>query len=116
MALGATHHNWTPPVEGVVQDALNRFSILSANTYRRHPWPGWDGLSVDFWDKPGRGHPITEDLGWTLTRYLMRLPGQPHIRHLIHEHSLWTSWGGWSFWAPRDHTGPLRHVHVTYWP
>ena len=116
MPLGATHHNWTPEVEATVQQVLSRFSALTANTYIDHPWEGWDGLSVDYWGPGGRGDPIPTDLQWTSARYLLRMPGLPNIRHLITEHSLWTSWGGWSYWRPKGHAGRLRHVHVTYYP
>jgi hypothetical protein len=45
----------------------------------------------------------------------MNLPGEPHLRHTIWRHQLWTSWGGYSYWARDDHAGDLRHLHVTYW-
>jgi hypothetical protein len=116
VALGATHHRWRPDIEREVHKVLRRFSTLSANTYEGHPWPGWDRFSADFWGPAGRGDPIGVDLSWSSARFLLRLPGRPLIRHLIVEHSLWTSWGGWSYWTPADHTGDLRHVHVTFWP
>lgn len=52
----------------------------------------------------------------SLRRFLRNLPGQPMIRHTILDHQLWTSWGGYSWWRADDHTGALRHLHVTYWP
>jgi hypothetical protein len=42
-------------------------------------------------------------------------PGPPIIRHTILEHDLWTSFGGFSTWTADDHSGALRHLHVTYW-
>jgi hypothetical protein len=116
VALGATHTNWRPDVGRVVQEVLRAYPRLTANTYVDHPWPGWDHLSVDLWDRERRGDGIPPELAWASARFLLRMPGRPLIRHLIVEHSLWTSWGGWSYWTPKDHTGRLRHTHVTYWP
>lgn len=47
--------------------------------------------------------------------FLMHLPGPPFIRHTILGHTLWTSFAGESLWVPPDHSGRLRHLHVTYW-
>jgi hypothetical protein len=116
VALGPTHYNWRPDVYRVVQRTLSAYPRLTANSYVGHPWPGWGHLSADFWDAGGRGDPLPPDLAWDTARYLLNLPGLPLIRHLIVEHSLWTSWGGWSAWRANDHDGRLRHTHVTYWP
>jgi hypothetical protein len=114
--LGRTHYDWEPPVRRTVQLTLSRFSNLTANTYIDHPWPMWDGLSVDYWGRGGRGDPVPPTVSWSTVRFLMRMHGKPLIRHLIYEHSLWTRSGGWSYWAPADHSGRLRHIHVTYLP
>lgn len=112
---GATRYHWTPEVSAVVQRVLNEFPTVTANTYVCHPWCGWAPVSVDFWGSGGRGDPIPEATGYRLRRFLMQLKGRPFIRHTIFEHQIWTSWGGYSFWTRNDHTGPLRHVHVTYY-
>jgi hypothetical protein len=113
---GATRHHWTPPVRRVVQLTLSKFPAATANTYVCHPWCGWGSLSVDFWGPGGRGDAISPDLSVRLRRFLMNLPGKPLIRHTILEHQLWTRWGGYSYWGRDDHSGALRHVHVTYLP
>ena len=100
----------------LVQLHLKRFPQLTANTYIDHPWPGWDGLSVDFWGSGGRGSAIPGHLAWPSIRFQMRQAGKPDIRHIIYEHSLWTPWGGWQWWDPDDHSGRLRHVHITFQP
>lgn len=115
MALGRTHWNWRPDVERIVQQVLSREPRLTANTYIDHPFPGWDNVSVDFWGNEGRGYPAPEEPCRRTIRYLMNLPGEPHIRHLIFEHRWWTSWSGWNVWSPNDHDGRLQHLHVTYW-
>jgi hypothetical protein len=114
--LGRTHHRWRPEVRAVVDQLHRRFPQVECNTYIDHPWPGWDGLSVDVWGEGGRGDPLQGDVGWRIVRYLMRLPGKPLIRHIIYEHSLWRDISGWSYWAPEDHSGALKHVHITYLP
>ena len=113
---GATRYFWTSDVRRNVQLVLSRFSPVTANTYICHPWCGWGPWSVDFWGAGGRGAAIQEDLGLAIRAYLMGLPGSPYIRHTIFEHWLWTSFGGYSWWAADDHSGVLRHLHVTYWP
>lgn len=113
---GATTHRYTAEVSKVVQRVEREFPRLEANSYICHPWCGWSRLSVDFWDRGGRGDPIPEQLGWRLLEFLRNLSGPPRIRHTIFQHQLWTSWGGSSYWRRDDHTGALRHVHVTYWP
>lgn len=114
--LGATRYHWTPEVSRVVSATLNEFPRLSANTYVCHPWCGWGALSVDFWGPGGRGDAAPHDLSLTARRFLMNLSWGPSIRHTILGHQLWTSWGGYSRWTRDDHSGRLRHLHVTYWP
>lgn len=113
--LGTTHYRWTPEVSAVVQRVLNRWPNVTANTYEDHPWPGWDGVSVDFWGPGGRGAAIPRKTGRQIRKFLMNLRGRPMIRHTIWLHQLWTSWGAYSYWAAEDHSGRLRHLHVTYW-
>jgi hypothetical protein len=113
--LGPTRHNWVEPVERTIQRTLTKFPTLRANTYVDHPWPGWGRHSVDYWGLGGRGHAMPPHLSWPTANFLLAMPGRPLIRHLIVELSLWTSWGGWSGWTAPDHSGRLRHVHVTYW-
>jgi hypothetical protein len=113
--LGATHYRWRADVARTVQQVHRRFSPISANTYVAHPWPGWSHVSVDYWGPGGRGDPIREDIGREIREFLFDLPGAPMIRHTIFQHQLWTSYGGVSYWRPDDHSGALRHLHVTYW-
>ncbi len=113
--LGATHWNWRPDVAEVVHQVERKFPTVKANTYTNHPWVGWDRQSVDFWGLGGRGDPIDYRDGLAVRAYLMGLPGAPHIRHTIYMNKLWTSWGGYSYWAPMDHRGWLRHLHLSYW-
>jgi hypothetical protein len=115
MALGATHYNWHPAVRTNVNKVLHRWPRVTANTYVDHPWPSWDRFSVDFWGPRGRGDQVGLEDGYEIRSYLMHLPGSPYIRHTIYRHDLWTSFGGHSYWAADDHSGGLRHLHVTYW-
>lgn len=113
---GETRYNWDPDVLRVVQQTLNRFPALTANTYQCHPFCGWEQRSVDFWGRAGRGDPLSPKLSQASLHYLFNLPGLPLIRHYILDHLIWTPWGGYGLWAANDHTGNLRHVHVTYAP
>jgi hypothetical protein len=113
--LGATHWNVRPDVRRLAENAVRRVGPASWNTYEGHPWPGWDAVSVDFWGPAGRGAPIRWDVALAIRRYLMNRPGEPYIRHTILGHTLWTSFGGESIWTPNDHSGHLRHLHVTWW-
>lgn len=99
----------------VVARLERRFPRTKCNTYVDHPWPGWDGQSVDVWNWRGRGWAITHWTGLQVFRWLFDDPDPPFIRHIIYEHRLWTSFGGWSRWEPADHDDELRHVHVTFW-
>jgi hypothetical protein len=114
--VGETHYDWDRDVEAIVQRLLSRFSAISLNTYRNHPYPGWDSRSLDIWGAGGRGSPIQLDLGHRAARFLFNLPGEPQIRHLIYEHRWWMRGFGWREWTRDDHWGRLRHVHVTYLP
>jgi hypothetical protein len=113
--LGATRHKWVPAVRHQVQLVLNSFPQLTANTYVCHPWCGWGRWSVDFWGAAGRGDAAPLHLLRASRQLLLTQPGPPLIRHTILEHDLWTSFGGWSRWVPDDHSGELRHLHVTFW-
>lgn len=112
--LGATRFRWAAPVSAVVQQVRVNFPRARANTYVCHPWCSWGKWSVDFWDEGGRGDPIPHDLGLEIRSFLMNLQGRPLIRHTIFEDQLWTRWGGYSVWRRDDHSGKLRHLHVTY--
>lgn len=113
---GATRYRWRPSVERIVRQIESRWPQVRCNTYVCHPWCGWADVSIDVWHDPGRGTPISHELGANIRHYLMNLPGNPLIRHTILDHAIWTSWGGYSRWTRDDHTGGLRHLHVTYWP
>jgi hypothetical protein len=115
MSLGATRWRWRPDVRAVVADLSARYPQARANTYIGHPWRGWGRVSVDWWGPGGRGDPIAAEIGWQLLEDAFRLPGAPHLRHTIYVHQLWTSFGGFSWWSKDDHSGRLRHVHLTYW-
>lgn len=114
--VGATHYDWDPDVEVIVQRIFNQFSAVSCNTYANHPYPGWDGRSIDVWGPRGRGDPIGIDLSHRLRRFLFEMPGQPLIRHMILQHQWWLRGRGWQYWSRDDHSGRLRHLHVTYLP
>jgi len=113
---GATRYRYTPQVTALVRTVEARFPGVEANTYVCHPWCGWARLSVDFWWMGGRGDPLPTYLGPQIRTFLMDQEGSPFIRHTIWEHQIWTSWGGYSYWSRDDHTGSLRHLHVTYYP
>lgn len=112
---GATRWLWRPEVRRRVQQVLDKWPHVTANTYVCHPWCGWARVSVDFWGAGGRGDPLPSTVGPDIRRFLMNQPRPPLIRHTIWEHQLWTSWGGYSFWTRDDHDGSLRHLHVTYY-
>jgi hypothetical protein len=113
--LGATRWRWRPDVRQEVQRLLRRHPLVSANTYVCHPWCGWGRVSVDFWGTGGRGDAIPLQAGWDVLYDVMHQPGPPAIRHTIYLHQLWTSFGGYTYWRKDDHSGGLRHVHVTFW-
>lgn len=113
--LGPTHYRFRPDVARVVHLVEARFRRVRGNTYVDHPWPGWDNVSVDFWDAAGRGFPIARRTGYEVLDYLLTISKLPPLRHWIYRHGLWTSFGGSSWWPANDHSGRLRHVHVTFW-
>jgi hypothetical protein len=113
--LGRTLYSWRYDVERVVHEVLARYPHVSANTYVGHPFPGWSRVSVDFWGRRGRGYAIARLEGAEIVDYLWDRTQRPQVRHTIFEHTLTTSWAGQSYWREGDHSGDLRHVHVTYW-
>jgi hypothetical protein len=113
--LGPTHYRWHPDVRALVQSALAEHPRATANTYVAHPWRGWSRWSVDFWGPGGRGDPIAVATGKSIRAFLVEQTGAPFIRHWIWRHTLWTSFGGYSRWTADDHSGRLRHLHLTYW-
>lgn len=120
--LGPTTHEWRPDVLQVVRAVVAHFPETAPNSYICHPWCGlapdgvtWSEHSVDYWGVGGRGHPIDLDLGRQIVEFVFNLSWGPTIRHYIYRHTLWTSFGGKSRWLAGDHSGDLRHVHVTYW-
>jgi hypothetical protein len=112
---GATRYHWTPAVQDTIDRVRKHWPNVRPNTYVCHPWCGWASVSVDYWGLGGRGHPLHGHQAEEIRIFLMHLRGAPYIRHTILDHQLWTSWGGYSYWGRRDHTGALRHLHVTYW-
>lgn len=120
--LGPTSYSWRPDVLQVIRFATAHFPSAVPNTYECHPFCGdgpdgvlWEEHSVDFWGLGGRGWPINLETGRELVRFLFNLDWGPSIRHYIYRHTLWTSFGGTSRWLAGDHSGKLRHVHLTYW-
>ena len=123
MGLGPTHYQWRPDVRALVAAIGRQFPAVTVNTYIGHPFPngedgdgyGWENVSFDCWGPGGRGDPIPYLTGRSLKRWVLRSSLTPPIRHWIWRHTLWTSWGGKSLWIPDDHSGRLRHFHVTCW-
>jgi hypothetical protein len=115
VALGPTRWRWRPSVRRVVRHIESNYSGAACNTYVCHPWCGWGRVSVDVWGPGGRGDPIAYDLGWKILADVFNDPSNPPLRHTIYVHQLWTSFGGYSWWAKEDHSGRLRHVHLTFW-
>jgi hypothetical protein len=115
VSLGPTHFRWRADVQEVVLKIHRNFPNVRCNTYEGHPWPGWDGRSIDVWGLGGRGDPIPAHTGHAVKQFLRDLRGAPFIRHHIYLHELWTSFGGYSTWISNDHSLSLRHLHVTYW-
>jgi len=113
--LGATRYRWRADVRRIVHQALAAFPHVTANTYVCHPWCGWGRVSIDYWGPGGRGDALRPGLAEQLRRFHFSLAAPPIMRHCIAEHDLWTSWGGYSYWRPNDHSGNLRHFHVTYY-
>lgn len=96
-------------------DVEARWPHVEGVTYKDHPWPGWDGRSVDFWSDADQWIPAPIHDLREIRAYLMRRREGPGIRHTILRHRLWTSWAGYSVWASDDHSGRSLHLHVTYW-
>lgn len=113
---GATLYEWDSDVQRVVQRLLTRFSGITVNTYVCHPYCGWERRSLDVWGPAGRGDPLPRDLSRRSLHFLLNLPGKPLIRHYILEHTLWVRGVGDLEWKANDHSGALRHLHVTYLP
>jgi hypothetical protein len=114
--IGKTLYTWDSDVERVVQRLHSRYSAISVNTYTCHPFCGWERRSLDVWGAAGRGQPLSTTFSKQILAFLFNMPGEPLIRHYILDHVIWTSFGGYGVWPRDDHTGLLRHVHVTYWP
>jgi hypothetical protein len=113
---GATRWHWDFDVGRVVHRTLSRFPRVTANTYVCHPYCGWADRSVDFWGAGGRGDPLPRHLADTLRDFLFNMPGDPQMRHYILNHTIWTREVGYLRWRRDDHSGDLRHLHVTYNP
>lgn len=113
---GATLYEWDSDVERIVQLILNRFPTVTVNTYECHPYCGWERRSLDVWGKGGRGDPLPTFLAEASLDFLWNLPGEPLIRHYILRHKLWVRGRGILPWPADDHSGRLRHLHVTYAP
>lgn len=115
MTPAQQHRNWRPDVARVVAWLEQQHPNLECITYVDHPWPGWDGRSLDVWADAESWQPAGTKVLHQCRRELFNLHWGPYIRHTILGHHLWTSFGGTSWWAPDDHSGWLRHLHVTYW-
>src|SRR5215203_5579297 len=113
MTPAQQHYRWRADVERVVNALQREFPDLECVTYIDHPWPGWDGRSFDVWDDAQTITPASKKQLRRARRFLMTLDWGPWIRHTILLHALWTSFGGYSYWAPSDHSGNWRHLHVT---
>jgi hypothetical protein len=121
--IGRTLHTWDKDVERLVHRVHQRFGRVTTNTYSCHPFcgppgnrQGWARRSIDVWGAGGRGDALPPLKAQLILDFLFTMPDGPLIRHYILEHDLWTRWGGHTGWAANDHSGRLRHVHVTYLP
>lgn len=115
MTPAQQHRNWRPDVMQVVREIEAKFPAVECITYIDHPWPGWDGQSLDVWQDSATWTPAPRQILEVVRKYAMGRQGGPFIRHTILGHHLWTSFGGRSRWEPDDHSGGLRHLHITYW-
>jgi hypothetical protein len=113
---GKTLWDWDPDVKRVVNKIFRRFPHVTCNTYECHPFCGWERRSIDVWGPSGRGDPLAPHLSELVLDFLFTMPGDPQLRHYILGHDLWVDGKGHLSWPADDHTGRLRHVHVTYWP
>jgi hypothetical protein len=113
--LGATHWRLRPDVRRVADLLTSLYPASRWNTYVDHPFPGWDHVSFDLWGEGGRGHAIPIRTGELALQSLLNIRRKPLLRHWIFRHDWWTSWGGEGIWVPDDHSGWLRHLHVTFW-
>jgi hypothetical protein len=109
------HRRWRPDVQERALAVERNFPGLECVTYVDHPWPGWDGRSFDVWENAETWTPASQEQLRRVRRFLMQANHGPLIRHWILGHVLWTSFGGRSRWSPDDHSGGMRHLHVTYW-
>jgi len=114
--LGRTLYTWDRDVERVVHRIRRRYPQTSVNTYECHPFCGWEHRSLDVWGSAGRGDALPPLLSQRVLDFLFEMPGDPQIRHWILGHRLWVDGRGYLPWPADDHTGRLRHVHVTYHP
>ena len=115
MTPAQQHRRWRSDVRRRVLQVEERWPDIEGVTYVDHPWPGWDGRSVDFWDDAQSWEPARLLQLENVRAFLMNRQGGPQIRHTILRHQLWTSFGGLSWWRSDDHSGDLLHLHVTYW-
>jgi hypothetical protein len=122
VAFGATHYNWRPDV-GRLARRWRAIYRVSSNTYFGHgtttstgtlPGPRLDAVSIDFWHRAGRGHPIPYSKGSRIFRRLRVRRGRPYYRYII-----W--WGriyypnGTDYPYPDQQDQHHDHVHVTFW-
>lgn len=113
--LGPTTYHWRPAVRAVVEQVESSFPAVKCNTYPNHPFPNWERVSFDAWGRGGRGFPIPLEIGFSVIHFVLGLRDRPQLRHYIYLHTLWTEWGGESYWAANDHIFGLRHVHFTFY-
>ena len=113
---GRTLYTWDTDVKRVVRQITRKFPRVSVNTYECHPYCGWERRSLDVWGERGRGHPLRYAQAQLILDYVFNLPGLPNIRHYILEQTLWVAGRGELPWPAFDHSGDLRHLHVTYHP
>lgn len=109
-----THYGFDADVVRAIKRARSAGFALHAATYVNHPWPGWDGRSVDFWAGAGLGVPLDQKTGWRLFAFLLNDPKPPLVRHMIFRYTLWTPWAGYQSWEAEDHAGNMQHLHVTF--
>jgi hypothetical protein len=111
--FGATHWNVRNDVQRVAVEVAARYGC-TWNTYQDHPpGLGLDAVSVDFWDKGGRGDPLGATKRRRISRYIRTRSGGPPWRWVINGTRGYYP-NGSTFRPPGGAEWNAGHVHVTF--